>query len=724
VEPTVIDNTIDQSLSIINDPTEEVKDETKESSEILPNQPSEINAEEKVKETEKDPVEKETAAAAEEEKEEEEETTTPVGSSQESALTVVSIEDVTELVEDISDDEENPPKAGASECEKYSDGSEKMSENDESEEISDDDDEDDDDALMVNAMNACQNVNYSNRQQSQQNSMNDEPIALDDSDDDEEVIQDNEDLLSEPEPDESDNESLEEEQEDEEELTEESFRTRMFRTNPRYYIARTLVKRSIRFVNDRKRHARPKTMEKIDDDVKEDQGETSNANVLLNENDAAKEESKIIETLPEESTKQSETIVEKMEVDEVPVDELNTTVIEKQENEVIATDSNDNNKKEDRSSPANQAPLKDQQLGNNSKTIVEVNGEKVNTQDHHQVDSKSPPAMSENTNLNSLEGHNGSGSGLLNEITACDIDELMNRYVFRTNNDSQQSAQQQQAPPSMEDFSEELLYCLQQNKLEIQKAQQVWNEKIHVKYKIRELLERTRRHKAVIEIETFGFKPSSDNLTSNLMISSKSSTTTNSENENFDKSSRMSSEAINRYVQDVRVNVLKKEDKQQQQHHLQQRSMDEFSSSANMNESLNDLHNLSQANSQAAGRQGQTIDVQSLIKDFRQKNPQEIPRRGRRMKSSFGNSFMMESPLQSHFNKSDMRLSNAQSEFNNSIKSNHSSGGFPEISLLPVNNFYKNLSMNSSSSNNNNPGSSNYSGQKSSLLQSILTKVI
>lgn len=117
------------------------------------------------------------------------------------------------------------------------------------------------------------------------------------------------------------------------------------------------------------------------------------------------------------------------------------------------------------------------------------------------------------------------------------------------------------------------------------------------------------------------------------------------------------------------------------------------------------------------GRQGQIIDVQSIINDFRQKNPQEIPRRGRRMKNSFGGGFYdIQNSSQADENRSfSSNASNNLHEFNNVVKNN---SGYPEVSLHPVHNLYKNLS--------NSPGPSggaHYSGQKSSLLQSILTKV-
>lgn len=260
-------------------------------------------------------------------------------------------------------------------------------------------------------------------------------------------------------------------------------------------------------------------------------------------------------------------------------------------------------------------------------------------------------------------------TSLLVEIQNAPIEEIFSRYVLKTSESS----------PTLDEFNEELFFCLQQNKLEIEKATQLWNEKLHVKYKIRELLETIRRHRAVMEIETFGKVPdnSCSNNNNHPVISSKSSTTTNSETDHYEKQLRMTSDSVSRLIQDVRASMLKRDEKQ--------------------DESFNSVQQ---------GRQGQIIDVQSIINDFRQKNPQEIPRRGRRMKGSFG-----------YENQSSLDYSSNGHEFNSTAKSSGSgSGGYPEVSLHPVHNLYKNLG-------NVQAGPHFSGGQRSSLLQSILTKV-
>lgn len=307
-------------------------------------------------------------------------------------------------------------------------------------------------------------------------------------------------------------------------------------------------------------------------------------------------------------------------------------------------------------------------------------------------DSKISPA-----NSNDSSRHE---SSLLVEISSCSIEEIFNRYVVKVNDHS----------PTLEEFSEELFYCLQQNKQEIEKAQQLWNEKLHVKYKIRELMETIRRHRAVTEIETFGYKPETAGNNSHPVISSKSSTTTNSETDHYEKHNRMSSESVNRLIQDVRASMLKRDEKQR------------VEDLAATGDGSFDNHSLaSQWNSLqgagAQGRQGQIIDVQSIINDFRQKNPQEIPRRGRRMKNSFGGGYYDQNSQADENRSFFSNASNNIHDYSNVVK-NNSGSGYPEVSLHPVHNLYKNLS--------NSPGPSggaHFGGQKSSLLQSILTKV-
>lgn len=457
---------------------------------------------------------------------------------------------------------------------------------------------------------------------------NDEPIALDDTDDEEEEEdeENRDETLNDSDEFSVDNnvigESADEEGEEEEGEVQEMLRCKSVKTaqNPNLRLARRIVKKSFKFLT-RKRVERKKIEKEVEVEM-EMKPSTSSAKPVVVEK--VKEKESLVE-IP----KETEVKIEVEKVTEVePMD-----VTEKEAPEVPTLE-----KPEDVAPPAPPQPQE--------KETVEV------------------PATNSNE----------SSSSLLNEITNSSLEEIFNRYVLKTAEPS----------PTLDEFSEELFFCLQQNKQEIEKAAQLWNEKLHVKYKIRELMETIRRHRAVMEIETFGKIPESSSGTNNNnhpIVSSKSSTTTNSEADHYEKQFRMSSESVSRLIQDVRASMLKRDEKQ--------------------DESFSSM----QANAQ--GRQGQIIDVQSIINDFRQKNPQEIPRRGRRMKSSFG----YDNQQTSHDYSSNGH------DFNSTAKSNASGGsGYPEVSLHPVHNLYKNLT--------NSTGGPHFSGgQKSSLLQSILTKV-
>lgn len=343
----------------------------------------------------------------------------------------------------------------------------------------------------------------------------------------------------------------------------------------------------------------------------------------------------------------------------------------------------------------NQSPMEVTQTENSDKNQLKSVVEKNSTQEPAKSDEQAnivepiEPVNDKSSAENSNESSHHESS-LLTEISNSTKDEIFNRYVLKNTEQS----------PTLDEFSEELFYCLQMNNQEIEKARNLWNEKLHVKYKIRELMDTIRRHRAVMDIETFGFKPEAAGTNSHPVNSSKSSTTTNSETDLYDKHFRMSSESVSRLIQDVRATMLKRDDKQRGE---------DLGAGSNAGEnSLASQWNNLQANS-AQGRQGQIIDVQSIINDFRQKNPQEIPRRGRRMKSSFGGGFY------------EGQQENTNEFTNSTMKSNQS--GYPEVSLHPVSvhNMYKNLVNSSVASGSGvNPFAS---VQKSSLLQSILTKV-
>jgi len=344
--------------------------------------------------------------------------------------------------------------------------------------------------------------------------------------------------------------------------------------------------------------------------------------------------------------------------------------------------------------------------------VVSSNETKTNLKDNTEAvkpKEDSPVLQLEEQPAASIRDDTQEESVLLAEITNSSVDDVFNRYISYSN----QQPNQQQRPQSLspEEFSDELFYCLQQSKIEIQKAQELWNEKLHVKYKIRELMEKIRRHKAVIEIETFGYKSAHEAANSShpIMMSSKSSTTTNSEiDNNYDKQLKITNESVSRLIHDVRASILKRDEKQRLE------ETGGVSANASTAESFADTNNSAfnaTLGSLQQGRQGPIIDVQSIINDFRQKNPQEIPRRGRRLKNSFGGgSFFNDiAQQQQEDQQQNIKDNSKNGNYLDLMKSNRTDG-YPEVSLLPVHNFYKNMA--------NSTG-----GSSSSLLQSILTKV-
>lgn len=493
---------------------------------------------------------------------------------------------------------------------------------------------------------------------------NDEPIELDDSDSCDELEHSELKSIA--------NDTIHESNEAADYIHEYSLRKRMLRYNPRFYLSRLLLKKSIRILKKMK-SAKLQKAEKMNPIVKH---EEQNEELVLM--DTEKLQSTNCNSLQQE--REDELVLmdidESKEIQNVSLEKVDEKICEQEPSFLLQESKNDKS-----------ANIKEtnEPLHNNEENLIEEQREKELYEPSIVIENHS--ISQDSKNCNSQQQEKKDSNTLLIEISKSTIEEMMNRYVFRST----------ERDVSIENFSEDLFTCLQQNKQEILKVQQEWNEKLHVKYKIREIIERIRRHRAVVEIEGFGYKPSQDSF--NRIVSSKSSTT-NSENDHFDKSSRMSSESVSRLIQDVRANVLKREDKQ--------RALD-LSNSGDYDESSS--FSLSSHLQPNQGRQGQIIDVQSIINDFRQKNPQEVPRRGRRVKNNYTNNSVLSENhhIFSPFNRIEMN-----SRTNDVSISSKTSSSFPEVSLLPVSNFYKNLSQSAGNSQ---------VGQKSSLLQSILTKV-
>lgn len=497
---------------------------------------------------------------------------------------------------------------------------------------------------------------------------NDEPIELDDSDDD--------DLPPQPTSFKSIKTEVEEEEEEfevennvlvesepEDDLTE--LQKKLSSREKKYGIVLSgkIVKKAMKSLRQ------IKVTRTHDDEDDESAVENQHNQQESNENNKETETAEKVETKVDEQEKVENGQVEAMETEDISesvkkVDESNTE-IPKPENVTTTKDT---------------AQIK---------SVTETNEKSAEKPDDRNSlqeacdDDKSAPKTVEQT---------AETISLLEEINKSSIDEIFNRFVLMKSSERS---------PSLDEFSEELFNCLQVNKVEIQKATDVWNEKLSSKFKIRQLMEKVRRHRAVMEIETFGCKPetSGNNVHPN-MISSKSSTTTNSEGENYDKGLRISNESVSRLIQGARASIMRQNERQR------------IEESALLNENAYDSTWNIQNNS-IQGRQGQIVDVQSIINDFRQKNPQEIPRRGRRVKS-VNSSGLFESHLSNHDEGHSLKeeFSSLSQDFSNG-KTNRSSNSFPEVSLHPVHqNMYKNHQ--------------DFVGgtPKSSLLQSILTKVI
>lgn len=510
---------------------------------------------------------------------------------------------------------------------------------------------------------------------------NDEPIALDDSDDevDHEVSHKGEKYESDNGSDFSVENNViadsEESGEEEEEEAEEPSSPLPRKLTP-HLVSRKIIARSLKFLRRKRETKKEKTklVAATDPEVKikepcekvEEVKATSEPTVELEPAVTPKE------TIQEVKENLKTTEVEPMEVTEEPTIKLPL--------------------------PASDLPVVEEKQKQNNNHETQVNEKKIPTLELGKSDDKLTDELNDKPSADNSNESSRHESSLLTEITNSTKDEIFNRYVLKSNDQS----------PTLEEFSEELFYCLQMNNQELEKAKQLWNEKLHVKFKIRELMDTIRRHRAVMEIETFGFKPETAGNNSRPVVSSKSSTTTNSETDPYDKHFRMTSESVSRLINDVRASMLKRDDKLR---------IDDMPGGSNAGDSsIVSQWNSLNANS-AQGRQGQIIDVQSIINDFRQKNPQEIPRRGRRMKSSFGSgTYYDNQQSQMEDSRSFMsNIGNNSQEFTNSTMKTGQSG-YPEVSLHPVQNLYKNLA-------NATPSGSGFTGQKSSLLQSILTKV-
>lgn len=539
---------------------------------------------------------------------------------------------------------------------------------------------------------------------------NDEPIELDDSDEDEvpaqstayqEIKTETEEVEEEEEEFPTDNNVLEESEEESEEVEEEDMLTELRRnhlnrrkTYPVELMGR-LIKRGLkkltterfRFIQPNtstlKKNAQEQNELKQSEIGEKDEIPDSKDDKIETNNDDVKNNGEVHEA-HEEPMDVSQEAAQDEKIESGEQGQANVTINDKP-SEPITSNSSSSNDGPETASNTEKGTVKPVKTTKTTEAACDKEADEINGKS---ADDKSPDELATEEALS-----------LLKEIEKSSIDDIFKRHVMKG---SERSA-------SLDEFAEELFNCLQLNKISIDKATLEWNAKLHMKFKIRQLMERVRRHRAVMEIESFGYKPELSGNNVHPIISSKSSTTTNSEGENFEKNLRMSNESVNRLIQDVRATIIKRDE--QQRHRIDDSILSE---NAYDNNSWSSLQM-----GPTQGRQGQIVDVQSIINDFRQRNPQEIPRRGRRVKSLNHNSYFDGT----NSNHDEMQNQSMKNEFANfisqefSTRSGRSSSQFPEVSLHPVHqNLYK--------SHLNIPGEINYAGQqKSSLLQSILTKV-
>lgn len=150
-------------------------------------------------------------------------------------------------------------------------------------------------------------------------------------------------------------------------------------------------------------------------------------------------------------------------------------------------------------------------------------------------------------------------------------------------------------------------------------------------------------------------------------------------------------------------------------------------------------NHLSQSNQLQVGRQGVIKDVKSIIADYRQKHPEQVPRRGRRLKNIPGSSYdgitITNKSGSSRMPELGFLLGEQQQQQSqqNSVASNLSKNSYPEVTLHPVMNSSSasgsNADVNHSAGNNSGGGAANQSQNNSSnanstnsLLHGILTK--
>ncbi|XP_058466566.1 MATH and LRR domain-containing protein PFE0570w-like isoform X2 [Malaya genurostris] len=151
----------------------------------------------------------------------------------------------------------------------------------------------------------------------------------------------------------------------------------------------------------------------------------------------------------------------------------------------------------------------------------------------------------------------------------------------------------------------------------------------------------------------------------------------------------------------------------------------------NGHHSSSGINNHQQGNQLQVGRQGVIKDVKSIIADYRQKHPEQVPRRGRRLKNipNSGYDKSGAASAASRMTELSFLLAAAEQQSQQNAAANLSKGAYPEVTLHPVLNSNSNsgsnaVDMNQSAGSNTsvNQSQNNNNNSTNSLLHGILTK--
>lgn len=238
-----------------------------------------------------------------------------------------------------------------------------------------------------------------------------------------------------------------------------SLRKRMLRYNPRFYMSRLLLKKSIRILKMKsaKKGKKDKTETVVTKSLTEPSNDEIKSLLDVDENNSS---------IPIETNK--ETLDKEMITEEnfTEISHKDANVVMNKDHTPLETENEENMK------PKVTLYINEVHSKTSSNLVKNILEEKNHDNNKKKDDTKTNSLDNKNQSISDnqeQERDEDNYNSLLNEISNCTIEEIMNRYVFRTgNNITDQNI-------TVEDFSEDLFACLHQNKQEILIAQQVWN---------------------------------------------------------------------------------------------------------------------------------------------------------------------------------------------------------------------------------------------------------